>query len=215
MTIENNVATAERVNVELANGFDALNVCSNPEFIQSNLIANIGNFGLVDICKEYGQRTTYHPDGIYEIARFGKTDVPLVYSADILDEDGSLRRVKFSVNDLGGVLVPKRKRSGFVFPMDKHPGRFSKMKLRGKYGFNPKKVLETQVGNVVLINDSGKPVCYGEYRPVIVENCNGDYCHVSGLDSNGGYEPMNINYRKISGLFVAEDSAPKKLFWTD
>lgn len=204
----------ESLVVELPRVLNALDLVHSPVEQNSDLLnRSIGNTGLVCLVTEYDSHDIYHPDGVYEMARFHQGNnndhgTEKTYIAEFLD--GSGRRVRFSMSNLGGILLPDEAESLPLYPLKQNPGRLVKAKLNGDFSVSRSDVLESQKGQVVIANNVQDRTFPGKYRPGMIQDVEGeDYT----MQVMGGQGLVSAHYKvnDLEGIFVLESNAPQEL----
>jgi hypothetical protein len=200
---------------------EALNMFETDD-VKRRLDRITGSAGLVSLCREPEQKTEYHPDGVYEAARFGKDGE--TYVAYIFDGNGGTKRVPYSVKGLAGILVPSSQDNNLIFPFQGYP-RMVKLKLTGNPRDNIRNVLESQAqnaqnrdfenGQVVLIklNTLGEErTCAGKYEFARVNSCDDKSFGIQRFNSDGSLNNIDlVGYNMVDGILVQEQYSPRQL----
>ncbi len=191
--------------LEIPKTFQAIDLWSDQEIIARQLADANGKKTIVSIVYPRGSREIFHEDGVYEIASLMKGNNSTPYIAEILNDDGTARRIGFSLEGLAGALVPSS--NGDSLKLKEHPGRFRRVKIKGENSIPIRRILETQVGKLALISSRDNGRFSGKYLPTKVDEVIEESYRATVLTTNGAN--TGIYYCKdILGILVAEKNLP-------
>ena len=195
--------------IELARTFRALDMWQSPAHIAAHLDRANGNFGLFSLVNVNGSNEMYHPDGVYEVGKLEKHNDGSRYVAEILGDDGRVRKIGFSLTGLSGALVSDD--IGRGFKLENHPGRFQKVKLSGQYSYDSRDVLRNQVGNLVLISPLDSHKYHRKYFPAVVEQAADDFYRARMITPDGKEDIGHFHYSNVGGILVLEKTLPPEI----